>query len=782
MVYSIRHAFSQNGFMPHGMCYLWQPGIMALHVASDAFIALAYFSIPVTLFYFARKRADFQLKTALLSFAAFITACGTAHLIEIWTIWFPVYWLSGGVKAVTAMISVPTAVLLVKLVPAALRVPSPATLQTAISRLQREIAEREHAEREMCETRDHLERRVVERTTELHDANLQLRHEIQERERADKLFSAILSSIGDGVIVTDSNGRISYCNTAAASLIGSRSKSILSHPFEAFVQQTDETRQLIPNVPTAATGTLSGPIGTLCDATLIKSNGERIPIDLRESPIHTPIADHQTVFTFRDSTARRQAEGELKKINERFSVAANAAGLGFWELDAAANTLLWDEQMFRLYGREPVKGVQPCSLWADSVYPDDREQAERALHAGTDGKHQVHLEFRIMRPNGEIRHLSTSAVVTRNAAGCVRHMFGVSFDITVRKRAAEQLHLTIEAAPTGMIMTNTAGMIKLVNAETERIFGCTRAELLDSSIESLLPQRFRARHPEHRESFYAAPLARKMGAGRDLYGLRRDGTEVPIEIALNPLDTAEGHFILSSVADITERKRGEETLRKLNTDLEEQIRIRTSEVKEREVLLQEIHHRVKNNLQVISSLINMQVRTIDNPSSKTVLRQCQSRVETMARIHEMLYESRNYASVPFAEYAKSLASSVLRASDLTPSSVAIDFELEDVSLAVDKAIPCALILNELIANALKHAFGDKTEKAVVRVGLRSTDNGCVALFVSDNGVGISPDVKLSELRSVGMQIVTTLVAQLDGKLNIVRQSGSMFEVIFPLES
>ena len=371
--------------------------------------------------------------------------------------------------------------------------------------------------------------------------------------------------------------------------------------------------------------------------------------------------------------------------------------------------------------------------------------------------------------------------MTRDNEGNVQHMFGLNFDITDRKHAAEQLRLTIEAAPTGMIMTNTAGVIELVNAEIEKIFGYSRAELLGKPIEILLPERFRAHHPSLRAGFYTMQQARKMGAGRDLYGLRRDGSEVPIEIGLNPLDTAEGHFILSSVADITERKRGVETLHKLNAELEKQIATRTSQLKEREVLLQEIHHRVKNNLQVISSLINMQVRTIDSPAGKTVLNQCRSRVQAMAQIHEMLYESRNYASVPFAEYARLLANRVLLASDLTPSAVAIEFALQDLSLPVDKAIPCALILNELIANALKHAFKDTTEKGVVRVQLQSTAGHEAILSVSDNGIGIPANLRIDQLRSVGMQVITTLVTQLDGQLEIVRESGSTFRVTFPLE-
>src|ERR671924_2298894 len=127
----IARLFSTNGFMPHGMCYLWRPGVLGLHVVSDALITLAYFSIPFTLLYFVRKRSDLQFNWMFVCFAIFIVACGTTHLMEIWTVWEPTYWLAGLVKAITALASVPTAILLVQLIPETLRFPSPATLQAA---------------------------------------------------------------------------------------------------------------------------------------------------------------------------------------------------------------------------------------------------------------------------------------------------------------------------------------------------------------------------------------------------------------------------------------------------------------------------------------------------------------------------------------------------------------------------------------------------------------------------------------------------------------------------
>src|SRR5260221_3603080 len=149
--------FSSGDFMPHGHCYLWEPGVLLLHIVSDALIALAYFSIPFTLVYFVRKRKNVPFNWMFLCFAIFIVACGTTHLMEIWVIWHPTYWLSGAVKAITALVSVPTAILLLKLGPQALVLPSPAALQKARDELEKENIERKRFERELQKKNAELE-------------------------------------------------------------------------------------------------------------------------------------------------------------------------------------------------------------------------------------------------------------------------------------------------------------------------------------------------------------------------------------------------------------------------------------------------------------------------------------------------------------------------------------------------------------------------------------------------------------------------------------------------
>lgn len=204
--------FLSIDFMPHGYCYLWKPGLIWLHAVSDSLIALAYFSIPVTLIYFIRKRRDLPFNWMFVSFGMFILACGTTHVMEVWTLWHGTYWLSGAIKAVTAMASVPTAILLVHLVPRALALPSTEAMKL-------EIAERERAQEALHRTKDELELRVLERTAELRRANEELVAEVAQRKQAEdalrereRLIHAILDNSPALIFLKDREGRYLLIN------------------------------------------------------------------------------------------------------------------------------------------------------------------------------------------------------------------------------------------------------------------------------------------------------------------------------------------------------------------------------------------------------------------------------------------------------------------------------------------------------------------------------------------------------------------------------------------
>jgi PAS domain-containing protein len=192
----LRDLLFPSGFMPHGYCYLWTPGLIGLHVVSDSLIALSYFSIPITLLHIALKRRDIPFSWMFMCFGAFIVACGSTHLLEVWTIWFPSYWLAGGVKATTAAVSVVTAILLIAVTPRALALPRIDWLMEINQRLSSEVEQQAKEESSLRRVSEDLEIRVAERTAELVAANQSLRE-------SELRYRTIVEHAPEAIVVLD---------------------------------------------------------------------------------------------------------------------------------------------------------------------------------------------------------------------------------------------------------------------------------------------------------------------------------------------------------------------------------------------------------------------------------------------------------------------------------------------------------------------------------------------------------------------------------------------------
>jgi PAS domain S-box-containing protein len=227
--------------------------------------------------------------------------------------------------------------------------------------------------------------------------------------------------------------------------------------------------------------------------------------------------------------------------------------------------------------------------------------------------------------------------------------------------------------------------------------------------------------------------------------------------------TGQKKGVIEYVRDITERKQAEDRLQE--------------SLQEKEVLLREIHHRVKNNMQVISSLLNLQSRHIQDPVVLEMFKESQRRIRSMALIHERLYQSSDLSRIEFSQYLRNLATHLFHSYQVDSSRIQLRLEAEEVHLNINTAIPCGLIVNELISNALKHAFPEG-RSGTLGLDLRTEEGDGYVLRVKDDGVGFPENLDFRKTETLGMQIVSTLVNQIDGRLALESQGGTHFILEF----
>lgn len=330
-------------------------------------------------------------------------------------------------------------------------------------------------------------------------------------------------------------------------------------------------------------------------------------------------------------------------------------------------------------------------------------------------------------------------------------------DTTSRKKIEAKVQGLLESAPDGIVVIDTNGNISIVNGQAEKLFGYSRIEMIGQPIEILVPDRYKEEHVTFRDGYIAHPKTRPMGAGRLLTGRKKDGSEFPVEISLSPLDTEQGLLITSIVRDITDRRKAEEQIQ--------------ASLKEKEALLKEIHHRVKNNLQVTSSLLSLQSGYIQDENAKALFMESQNRIKSMALVHEKLYQKNDLSRINFLDYAESLIQLLVRSfGNSISAKVKVNVSGDQVFLSIDSAIPCGLILNELVSNCFKHAFpGERSGE--VNIQISSQPENRVTIKVADNGIGVPDNFNFENLESLGLQLVKTLVNQLNGTLSFQKNDG-----------
>ncbi len=519
-----------------------------------------------------------------------------------------------------------------------------------------------------------------------------------------------------------------------------------------------------------------------------KKDGAIFPVEIAAN--HFELHGRRVnITTVRDITERKQVEDAWRESKLLLDATGRMARVGGWELDPETSQVRWTEETYRIH-EVPLDYEPPLEEAINFFHPDDQERLSQAIRRALDEGESYDLELRFITAQGN--HLWTRTICQPQIVdGQVVKLMGTFQDITERKRATEALQR--ERANLSALVENTDDRIWAVDTEYRLIIGNSCfLEGLESGIQQ---------HIRVGESVLVEGLpAETLDEWRGYYDRALNGETFSVETEthfaqepryidyrFNPIRTSQGEVMGVTISgrDVTVRRR-----------IEEQVK---TSLQEKKALLAEIHHRVKNNLQVVSALLDFQLEDLAEqertPRVQRAFQESQNRIYTMARIHEHLYHSDDLAWVNMGNYLENLAQYLYQTCATHPVSISV--EVDDIVLNINAASPCGLIINELVSNALVHAFPPERDQALdpapapeneqdeIRILLRpagkSGDENELELVVGDNGRGLPPGLNWQDSASLGLglRIVDMLAHQLQASVKVDTSAGTEFTFTFP---
>lgn len=588
--------------------------------------------------------------------------------------------------------------------------------------------------------------------------------DITERKRAEQAlreseerFSELARLLPEVVFETDMQGKFTFVNQVGLDRFGYTMDDVRSGVNLSNVIVPEDRERALVNIGKMLQGEKLG----LREYRVLRKDGSIFPVLVHST---AKIRDSAVVglrgFLI-DITERKKAEEALRESEERWQFALEGAGDGVWDWNMQTNKVHFSRQWKAMLGYDENEISDTLDEWDSRVHPDDRERAYADLNRHLEGKTPMYVnEHRVRCKNGEYKWiLDRGKVINRTPDGGPLRVIGTHADITDRRQAEERYTTFMRNALDGFVIFDKRWRIVEGNEAYIQMTGYSREELMGihiSELEATL-------NIEEISSIYKTLQSR--GSMRfETRHKKKDGTAIDVEVSIRlQEDEKQNNQTFVIIRDISEKKKAEAALE--------------NSVREKEALFHELQHRTKNNLNMITSLISLEMNRPESAGSWKILESLKGRIMSVTDLYTLLSMSDVAARVNLDEYIQSIASSVAATYVSGMSTVTIEKECERVSANPKDATAWGLIANELLTNALKYAFPAGASGAI-RVSLRKTD-GSIELAVSDNGPGPAADFDIERPKGFGLLLVNMLTRQLGGVFAFERGSENVFSVRVP---